>query len=98
MKIVVSTRVKIHESVRDRFVEWSRHHGLSFASLKAELESAQGQPAGAIQLENGRWIWASGPTFVSYVLKDKPVAAFGTISLLPFLVDRYVVVTDIFAL
>jgi hypothetical protein len=42
-------------------------------------------------------MWANGGTFISYVLIDKPVAATGTAIPLPFLVDRYVVITDIFA-
>ena len=97
MQIVVSTHVKIHQSARDSFAAWSRMHSQSFAALKAELESSQGQPPGAIQSGSGRWMWASGGTFVSYVIKDKPVAVFGTTAALPFLANRYVIVTDIFA-
>jgi hypothetical protein len=97
MEIVVSSRVKIHALARVRFTDWARHHGQSFAPLKAALESAQGRPAGAIQMRNGRWIWAFGETFVTYVLKDEPVAKVGPTTLLPFFVDRFVIVTDIFA-
>jgi hypothetical protein len=97
MVIVASSRMKIHSSARARFAEWARHHSQSFAPLKAALESAQGRPAGAIQLGNGRWIWAFGGTFVSFVLKDEPVAKVGPATPLPFLVDRFIIVTDIFA-
>jgi hypothetical protein len=91
MRVIISCRVKVHESARDRFIEWSRHHARSFAALKAELEQSQGHPAGAMDLGNGQWVWAAGGTLVSYVLKDEPVGAFA------LFVDRSVVITDVFA-
>ena|SRR5438874_13565129 len=97
MVIVASSRMKIHSSARARFAEWARHHSQSFAPLRAALESAQGRPTGAIEIGNGRWIWAFGETFVSYVLKDQPVAKIGRASPLAFFVDRFVIITDIFA-
>ena len=89
--------MKIHASARARFTDWARHRRQSFAPLTAALESAQGRPAGAIQMKNGRWIWAFGETFVSYVLKDEPAAKAGPTIPLPFFVDRFVIITDIFA-
>jgi hypothetical protein len=97
VKFVVSVKLKVHNSARDRLKLWAQQHGKSFADLKAALEADKGEPAGAIRIGNGRWIWAVGGTFLSYVLKDEPVALFGRFSL-PFLVRRYAVVTDIFAL
>jgi len=98
MAFIVSTTVRIHTSACDSFVQWAARHGEAFAALRTALETSKGKPAGAIPLENGRWIWASGDTFVSYVLNDKPVFWFGRLGPMPLLRHRAVIVTDIRAL
>ena len=51
-----------------------------------------------MQLPNGRWIWYWGETLVTYVIKDDPVhVPFSSVTI-PFVVDRAIIVTDIFAL
>jgi hypothetical protein len=98
MEIVVSTKLKIHAAARDRFTEWARTQGKSFPDLKAALESSHGRPAGAVQIGNRRWLWTHKNTFVSYVIKDQPVFGMGGTVVLPFLVDRCIIVTDVFSL
>ena len=97
MLIIVSTKLKIHRTAQDRFVTWASGHAGTFAPLQAALETSQGKPDGAIQAENGRWMWAFGGTFVSYIIRDTPVALYGTTASMPFLRERHVIVTDIFA-
>lgn len=60
MRIVISSHVKIHSSARDRFARWSQQHGRSFAELKEELESTQGQPAGSMLVGKDYWTWKNG--------------------------------------
>jgi hypothetical protein len=97
MKIVASCRLKVHTSAQSRFDDWLKQHARSYAALKTEIESSQGHPTGAMAVGNERWVWEFGGTFMSYVLKDKPIGALGTAKFLPQLVDRRVVITDIFA-
>jgi hypothetical protein len=97
MKIVASCRLKVHTSARSRFDDWLKQHARSYAALKAELESSQGHPTGAMAVGNGRWVWDFGGTFVSYMLKDMPIRVLGTAKFVPQLVDRRIVITDIFA-
>jgi hypothetical protein len=97
MRIVVSTRVKIHSVARARFADWLRQHSREYRALKAELKVTRGQPADAIAVGSDRWFWEFGGTFVSYVLKDTPVVVPGSATKLPFFVDRQIFITDIFA-
>jgi predicted nucleotidyltransferase len=83
-------------NARKRFAEWARHRRQSFAAIKSKLTSSKGEPAGAIEIGNGRWMFAFGGSFVSYVIKEQPVALFG--KAIPFLVRRQIVVTEIFAI
>ena len=97
MRFVISVEIRVHRSAQARFTDWIMNHKTAFQQIRNELRVSLGIPIGTKQLQNRKWVWSHADTFISYVIRDKPLTAMSGRVSLPVFVQREVTITDIFA-